>query len=115
METKIEIWKELPTIPRYEISNFGRVFDQEKCEFKKPFRLGAAGYLGISMHLNGKKTSIGVHRLVYWAFRGHLSSLDRQINHIDECKENNNLENLELVTPHQNWLHSYLRRKAEKE
>lgn len=47
-----------------------------------------------------------VHQLVYEAFIG-LVPKGMQINHKDGIKDNNDLDNLELVTPRQNTQHAY--------
>ena len=42
-----------------------------------------------------------VHRLVYATFVGEIPD-GLQVNHIDECKENNVLSNLNLMTAKEN-------------
>ncbi len=112
MGTNIEIWKQLPITDRYDISNTGKVFDTQRCRMLPLNKFGQ--YQGVCIHLNGKKEYFGVHRLVYWAFRGVLSDMHTtQINHKDENKLNNHIDNLELLTPHENWLYSYIRRTGK--
>lgn len=50
--------------------------------------------------INGKHT-LYVHRLVYRTFVGVIPS-NMEINHIDHNKQNNSIENLELVTREEN-------------
>lgn len=52
-----------------------------------------------------KKTRLRVHRIIYAAFIGPLSE-DMVVNHKDGDSSNNKIENLELVSPSQNNLHS---------
>lgn len=49
--------------------------------------------------------SMYVHRLVYMAFKGEIQN-GMHINHIDGDKSNNNISNLELVTPSENTIHA---------
>ena len=59
------------------------------------------GYLRVSLHKNGKERKLGVHRLVWEAFKGPIPK-GMQINHLNEEKTDNHLENLSLVTPKEN-------------
>lgn len=92
-----EIWK---MIPRYEglymVSNKGRV---------KNFRTGRilrqhksnCGYFGVILSKNGKVKGFSVHRLVAMAFIPNLNNLP-EVNHINEDKADNRVENLEWCT-----------------
>ena len=110
-----EIW--MPVIGYeglYEVSNLGRVrsLDREarhsscggvrilKGKVIKP-QMGVGGYLRVCISKDGKGKMFSVHRLVYSAFNGAIPH-DMQVNHIDEDKTNNRLENLNLMTPKQN-------------
>lgn len=108
METNIEeIWKPLPTLERYEISNFGNVWDNGRSCLLKAHNAGS-GYLGVFLNTKrGKHQTYGIHRLVLWAFWGTMSTLSRQCNHKDGNKQNNHLSNLELVTPSENVRHAW--------
>lgn len=56
--------------------------------------------------LMGEKSSVLIHKLVYSLFKDDYNE-QKQINHIDGNKQNNVLDNLELITCQQNVLHSY--------
>lgn len=95
-----EIWKPIPGFDNYEVSNLGRVkslFDgrhkifREKILKPTPDR---KGYLFVFLCKEGKKKRFRVHRLVASAFLENPKNLE-QVNHKDECKTNNRVENLE--------------------
>lgn len=105
-----EIWKDIKDYEGlYQISNFGRVksirFGKER--ILKPGTNGK-GYLYVGLWKNGKVKNFRIHRLVAEAFLEipeelkHLKGTHYlQVNHKDENKQNNNVENLEWCT------HSY--------
>ena len=96
----------------YEISNYGNV--KTLGNFPK-LRNKVFGYLKpglvrgyqtvILTNKNGKRTSYLVHRLVAIAFLPNPKNY-RCVNHIDENKSNNKLENLEWCSDQQNKEHS---------
>ena len=59
--------------------------------------LTASGYLGVTLYRNGKKMTKLVHNLVATTFIENSTALP-QINHKDEDKMNNRVENLEWCT-----------------
>lgn len=96
-----EVWKPVNGWEGlYEVSNLGRV---RSLHYKKPYIMHPIvdnyGYVRISLvKPNSKKYKrCGVHRLVAEAFISNPDNLP-QINHKDENKQNNNVNNLEWCT-----------------
>ena len=64
------------------------------------------GYYTFNLRYNKIKKNYKVHRLIYkfnnpdWDI--HDSSMDNQIDHIDNCRTNNNIENLRIVNNSEN-------------
>lgn len=86
----------------YQVSNLGRVkslkFGKEK--ILKPHAFNG-GYLRVDLCMNGEKKPDIVHRLVARAFIPNPKNLP-EVNHRDEDKSNNCVENLEWVSSGEN-------------
>lgn len=99
-----EIWKPIDKYDGYYVSNFGRIksykIDKINGKLMKPYR-DTKGYLQIDISLDGRKREnrvhLLVHRLVATAFIPNPDNLP-QVNHKDENKENNHVDNLEWCT-----------------
>lgn len=102
-----EIWKDIEGFEnKYQVSNLGRV--KKKQTIKKHWLGGDSivkekilklnkhreGYLYAQLIVDGKLIPIGIHRLVAMAFIPNPDNLPL-INHKDENKENNCVDNLE--------------------
>ena len=77
----------------YKITQDGRVWNCNLFRFLSP-RQSVNGYLRIGLTKNGVKTTYSIHRLVAETFIPNPNHLP-QVNHIDENKLNNNINNLE--------------------
>ena len=77
----------------YGITSCGKVWSYRNECFLKP-KVNKGGYLQVNLHKNGKYKSYVIHRLVSEAYLPNPNNLP-QINHRDENKTNNCLQNLE--------------------
>jgi hypothetical protein len=105
----VEVWKQIPEFPSYVVSTFGNVrsIDREtirngsratiKGVFLKPRRI--KGYLRVTLYKGSRnlRKQFFVHRLVAETFIANPNRLPC-VNHKDENRENNCLENLEWCT-----------------
>ena len=91
----MEIWKDLEDYPNYQVSNMGRV---KSLKFSKEKIMKSSknnnGYFVVSLCKEGKIKNYLVHRLVAQAFLPNPDSLP-EVNHKDEIKTNNCVDNLE--------------------
>lgn len=114
--TEKEEWKEIPGYQGlYEISNLGRVKSLERTIVYPPSKfypngrtrvlkekfltpcVDGKGYQFVQLFINGKFRSKKVHRLVAEAFIPNINNFE-QVNHKDENKKNNSVDNLEWCT-----------------
>ena len=100
----------------YQVSNFGRVRSLDrtgkngkygvriyKGKYLKTFKNGD-GYLIVQLYKDGNYKSHQISRLVYFTFNPDADT-KLQVNHIDEDKSNNRLDNFNLMTckENNNW------------
>ena len=123
-----EIWKDIKEYEGlYQVSNLGRVKSLERkyfsgknhniCKIAESkllkLRLDKNGYLVTGLSKNGKQAYVRVHRLVAEAFIPNPNNYP-QVNHKDENKENNNVDNLEWCTAKYNNNYGTRKEKASK-
>lgn len=128
IELENEQWRDIDGYDgAYQVSDLGRV---RSLKFGKVRVLRPAkdkdGYLLLQLWRNGQVKTTRVHRLVADAFIENTDETKTLINHIDECKQNNRVNNLEYCTTSYNmnynglqyrrWINrnDYKRRKIEK-
>lgn len=92
-----EVWKDVIGYEEiYEINNKGEVRNKIRMRMVKA-RGDKDGYLRVHLNKDGKQKLFGVHRLVATNFIPNPNNYP-QVNHKDENKQNNNVENLEWCT-----------------
>ena len=106
--SEVEVWKQIPGEPNYEVSTFGNVrsidrvvqvrykdgttFERKlKGKLLTPQLDGRKNYLHVQL---GKNNIRNIHRLVALTFIPNPKCLP-EVNHIDENKTNNRVDNLE--------------------
>ena len=105
----MEVWKIIKGCDRYRESNLGRVksinYKNTGKEKVLSLRIEKSGYESILLSNNGNKKRFRVHRLVSQAFLG-LDIEDKltTVNHSNEVKTDNRVDNLELMTNRNNQL-----------
>lgn len=97
----MEIWKEIPMYPGYEVSTYGQVrsFKQGRNGYILSQRTDKKGYKHVMLNTPEGKKNCQVHRLVMLTFNPCENSSKLEVNHKDENKQNNHLDNLEWL-PH---------------
>ena len=92
-----EIWKDISGFEGfYEISSYGRVRSVKSGKILSTSKCGGCrGYLSVCLSKNGKRYGKLVHRLVAEAFIPAVEGLS-EVNHKDEDKTNNRVDNLEF-------------------
>ena len=113
-----EIWKDIEEYEGlYQVSNLGRV-KRLKGKYVSVERIlklcrHTDGYLQVGLCKNGKRKTHKIHRLVAQAFIPNLEK-KLEINHIDEDKTNNNVNNLEWSTRKENCNHGTHNERVSK-
>lgn len=104
MENQKEIWRDVPGYNGfYEVSNLGRV---KSCNYRKTGKekilkqfLSPNGYFQLVLSLFGNKQTFCVHQLVGICFLGYdLKDGNTVIDHINNNKTDNRVDNLQITT-----------------
>lgn len=100
----IEIWEKIPYAPSYEVSNLGRVASRKYGDRRiLQQNKKKTGYYEVGLcHEPNKRKWFLTHRLVLSTFNPIDGMESMEINHKDEDKSNNKLDNLEWVTSLEN-------------
>lgn len=96
-----EIWKNIKGFENYQVSNLGRVKDNNGT-FKN-YYVQNKGYCCLSLYKEGRTYHPTVHRVVAEAFLPNPNRYS-QINHKDCNKENNCVSNLEWCNQKYNYV-----------
>ena len=101
----------------YKVSNFGRILSLNyhqtgKADLMTPSKVGT-GYLRVQLWKNKEYKTCLVHRLVAETFLPNPENLP-QVNHIDEDKTNNRVDNLEWKSHRDNCNHGTRNERSAK-
>ena len=116
-----EIWRTAvvdgETWENYQVSNLGNILSLNyrntgRAELMTPVDNGK-GYLGVILSKNGETKPCKVHRLIAEAFIPNPDNLP-EVNHKDEDKTNNSVENLEWILHKDNCNHGTRNERVAK-
>lgn len=104
----MEIWKPVVGFEKtYEVSNFGNIRNIHNPAIIRKQSKDRNGYMFIRLFVTKQNVKNRfIHRIVAEAFIPN-PKCKTQVNHKDGNKSNNNVENLEWVTPSENVKHSF--------
>ena len=111
-----EIWRDIEGYENlYQVSDKGRVKSLKRNKDKiMSLRRDKDGYLLVNLWKNHERKTFKVHRLVAQTFLSNTQNLP-QVNHRDEIKTNNCVENLEWCTAkYNNTYGTHIQRSSEK-
>lgn len=120
--TTIEIWKDVKGYEGYyQVSNMGNVKSIDRVNAigrrykgqRLKLRSDRVGYKDVMLNKDGVSKRYKVHRLVAISFIDNPFNLP-QVNHIDEVKDNNAVDNLEWCTDLYNKAHGSLKERRLK-
>ena len=99
----MEEWKDVVGYEGlYEVSNLGNVRNKQTGKVLKPTLGKRWGYYKLNLYKDGIIKSKTIHRLVAEAWIPQVYKDKDQINHINEIKTDNRVENLEWCTVNYN-------------
>ena len=106
-----EYWNDIKGYPNYSVSNLGRVKSKKTGKLLKSYQ--TKGYLRVSLYNDAGRKCKLVHRLVAEAFIPNPQNKP-EVNHINGCKADANVCNLEWATASENMSHAHSNRLRPK-
>ena len=106
--------KDIEGYPGYKASIDGKIisFKSGKPKELKTY-VKTYGYLYVVLSKNGKKHYLRLHRVIAKTFIPNPKGLP-EVNHKDEDKTNNRVDNLEWCTPHDNRIYGTRRERVAR-
>lgn len=102
----MELWKDIPKFEGlYQASPSGNIKSLYRNKILKS-EISKNGYSKVMLSKNRKRKLVSVHRLIAMTYLLNYSE-NLQVNHKDGNKQNNNINNLEMVTCQENIQHSF--------
>jgi hypothetical protein len=105
-------WRDCAIFPDYySVSSDGRVFSKRRGKCLQP-KKSRTGYLRVGLACGGKVKMMSIHRLVALAFIPNPENKPT-VNHINEIKTDNRVENLEWATNREQNVHGTRLKRAK--
>lgn len=111
-----EYFKPIKDYKDYFVSNLGRVLSTKYNKYRIITQvLSNCGYFIVTLSKNGKIKCINVHRLVAQTFISNPNpKIFTEVNHLNEIKTDNRVENLEFCTHRYNVNYGNRNKKISK-
>lgn len=94
----------------YAVNELGIVKNLKTGNIINPFFIG--GYSAVNIKVNGKRKTSYVHHLICEVFLGYTAKRGlMSIHHIDGCKNNPRLDNLQVITHRRNSALTFIHKK----
>ena len=106
---KNELNKEFSPIPNsnYSINEYGEVINNRYKMILTPFLI--SDYPAVNISVNGKRKTMYVHHCMSIVYLNHIPKRGLiTVNHIDQNKQNNRLDNLEVISHRLNSALTYI-------
>lgn len=106
-------WKDIPGFTGYQASKCGMIMSCERHLIRsngRPHtvlarivkqRPDSKGYMTVGLYANKKRIYIAVARLIHMTWKGPIP-MGMDVDHIDQDKLHNHVDNLQLLTPEEN-------------
>lgn len=101
----MEQWKDVEGYPGYKVSDHGRLFGKRGKVIRGARDKDGYAIICVNTRTPQVKT-LKIHRLITEAFIGPIPE-GMHVNHKNGIKDDNRVENLEIVTPQENTLHGF--------
>lgn len=109
----MRIWKDIPNYEGlYQVSNYGDVKNVRRNKILRQCK-HRLGYMSVMLYKNKQPKRLMVHRLVAMTFLENCQSLEC-VNHKDENKSNNHVDNLEWCSREYNMQYGTLNARISK-
>ena len=99
-----------PSYKKYFASKDGKVLSLKRKEKKiLKLKVKGNGYYYFRLYENNIKKDYYISRFVYECFKGDIPN-DKEVDHLDNNKENNSIKNLQLLTHKENVKKSHCKK-----
>jgi HNH endonuclease/NUMOD4 motif len=99
-----EVWKPITKYENYSVSTLGSIKNNTTQRILRCYVRN--GYKSVSLSKDNVKKTVNIHTVVAQAFLEKPQGKNYVVNHINEDKLDNRLENLEYTTYRENTMHS---------
>lgn len=108
------VWKKIIKYDNYSVSNTGFIKNNITHRILKPYLRN--GYNSINLCINNVKKTFNIHSIVAQYFLDKpFEDVKYVVNHKDEDKTNNNIDNLEYLTYRENTMYSMTSKRTKRQ